>query len=224
MYPGDVIKIPPGAIEVDQTAITTPIEPIDPTATPVGTSTTVAVGAGGTYEVVAGDALSVIASKNGTTMEAIIDANGWTDGIDHVIYPGRKSSCPLKPADLAEVWPAALLAAAKAAVTQFTPLAQRPLRAANRCIPGRSASGSRLGSVASCRPIVGQRLVAEQGYGGFDTALNRRVFSPSAAVDWAAEDDDGSPRLRALHALAEDRARSVDEHWHHRRARCGPDR
>ena len=97
LFAGDSIKIPPGAISVDQTAITTaPTTPADSTATAVATSTTVGAGEGGTYVVKAGDALSLIASRNGTTVQAIIDANGWADGIDHLIYEGLKIKLPAK--------------------------------------------------------------------------------------------------------------------------------
>ena len=95
LYPGDTVKIPPGAISVDQTAITT-APTVAASVTPVATSTTVGAGEGGTYVVKAGDALSLIASRNGTTMQAIVDANGWTDGITHPLFPGDSIKLPAK--------------------------------------------------------------------------------------------------------------------------------
>ncbi|MUH52857.1 MAG: LysM peptidoglycan-binding domain-containing protein, partial [Actinobacteria bacterium] len=85
IYPGLKIKIPPGA--------TTPAAGAN---TPAQTTTTVDVSAGGTYVVADGDTLSQIASKNGTTVAAIVAVNGWTDGANHLIYKGMKIKLPAK--------------------------------------------------------------------------------------------------------------------------------
>ena len=66
------------------------------TTTPSGATTTVAAGPGGTYTVKAGDYLSGIAAKTGTTVDAIVEANGWTDGDKHVIVPGQVIKMPAK--------------------------------------------------------------------------------------------------------------------------------
>jgi len=60
-----------------------------------GTTTTVA-SPGGTYTVQAGDFLSGIAAKTGTTVDAIVKANGWTDGANHVIFPGQVIKMPVR--------------------------------------------------------------------------------------------------------------------------------
>ena len=100
MYPGDAIKIPPGAIAVDPnaTAVTpaTTIPGQTSTSTAPGTTVALVAGAAGVYVVVAGDYLSGIAKKNGTTVDAIVAANGWTDGSAHNIFPGDKIKMPAK--------------------------------------------------------------------------------------------------------------------------------
>jgi N-acetylmuramoyl-L-alanine amidase len=82
IFPGNEIKIPGG----ERPAVTDP-----PAAAATTTTTTTAPSTGGgsgTYEVQAGDYLSGIASKFDTTAQAIVQANGWTDGVNHAIYPG----------------------------------------------------------------------------------------------------------------------------------------
>lgn len=94
LYPGDEVKIQPGATLVDQSLVTTPPSQ---TVTDATAATTTTVGTDvGTYTVADGDTLSGIARKTGTTVDAIIAANGWTDGIAHVIYAGLKIKLPVK--------------------------------------------------------------------------------------------------------------------------------
>lgn len=96
---GQKIKMPcvPKQTSTDSTSTTT----ADSTATTAtgdtssGTSTTVA-SPGGTYTVQAGDFLSGIAAKTGTTVDAIVKANGWTDGANHVIFPGQVIKMPVR--------------------------------------------------------------------------------------------------------------------------------
>ncbi len=106
---GDVIKIPPGACVTGGS-----LEPVvtdAPASEPVtqdtatggstaastaeSTPTSTDSSAGGTYTVKAGDTLYGIASKVGTTAEAIRVANGW-DSVDHLIYPGLEIKLPAK--------------------------------------------------------------------------------------------------------------------------------
>lgn len=88
IYPGDSIKIPGGARPVE----TDPPETDPPETDPP--DTTLAPGAGGTYEVQAGDFLAKIAAQFDTTPQAIVEANGWSDGIDHAIFPGDIINLP----------------------------------------------------------------------------------------------------------------------------------
>lgn len=94
-FPGDEVKIPPGACAPGtQTEATTAGAPAATTVQ--ATTTTFDPALGGTYPVVANDTLSGIAAKNGTTVDAIVAANGWTDGATHVIIPGQKIKLPAK--------------------------------------------------------------------------------------------------------------------------------
>src|SRR4029450_6825695 len=98
LYPGLVIKIPPNACqpgsappESTQAASETTVA-----STPAETTTTFDQSAGGTYTVVSGDTLSGIAAKVGTTVDAIVAANNWSDGANHLIYAGLKTKLPAK--------------------------------------------------------------------------------------------------------------------------------
>jgi len=97
---GQKIKMPcvPQATSTDSTATTVAGDTTTTTGegTSTGTSTTVAAGPGGTYTVQAGDFLSGIAAKTGTTVDAIVEVNGWTDGDKHVIFPGQVIKMPAK--------------------------------------------------------------------------------------------------------------------------------
>ena len=99
---GQKIKMPcvPKATSTDSTSTTVAGSTATTTAagTSTGTSTTVAAGAGGTYTVQPGDFLSGIAAKTGTTVDAIVAANGWTDGAKHVIFPGQVIKMPARSA------------------------------------------------------------------------------------------------------------------------------
>lgn len=93
LNPGDVIKIPPGGttpttLAAGGTGETTP--------TTSATSTTLAQGGQGTYTVEAGDYLYSIAQKFDTTPQAIAEANGWSDGVNHAIFPGDVIKIPAK--------------------------------------------------------------------------------------------------------------------------------
>lgn len=94
IYPGLKIKIPPGATTPVAGGATTTATTTK-SATPAQTTTTVDVSAGGTYVVADGDTLSRIATKNGTTVAAIVAVNGWADA-NHLIYKGLKIKLPAK--------------------------------------------------------------------------------------------------------------------------------
>lgn len=98
IHPGDVIELPcapspssSGSATTTGTAATTTMVKGSSGAT----STTVAVVAGGTYTIVAGDYLAGIAAKVGTTIDAIVQVNGWADR-NHAIYPGDVIKLPAK--------------------------------------------------------------------------------------------------------------------------------
>jgi len=98
LYPGDVIKIPPGytipAETTTTTAAATSTGSTDSTAAGGSTSSTIDTSQGGTYEVQPNDTLVGIAKKVGSTVDAIVAANGWTDGAAHPIYPGDTIKIP----------------------------------------------------------------------------------------------------------------------------------
>jgi LysM repeat protein len=56
--------------------------------------TTVDTSGGGSYTVVANDYLQGIAEKVGSTVDAIVEANGWPDGAGHVLIPGEVIKIP----------------------------------------------------------------------------------------------------------------------------------
>lgn len=101
LNPGQVIKIPPGYTVPDESATTTTAasettggdtgEGGDSTTSP---PTTVDTTGGGTYTVVANDYLQGIAEKVGSTVDAIVEANGWPEGAAHVLQPGEKIKIP----------------------------------------------------------------------------------------------------------------------------------
>ena len=74
IYPGNSVKIPPGAKDsgTDRTTTTSSIQPSNVP----------------TYVVVAGDTLSGIARRAGVTIDAIARSNSWADGAAHAIFPG----------------------------------------------------------------------------------------------------------------------------------------
>jgi LysM repeat protein len=94
LVPGQAIKIPPNGCLPGTATQTTDAATV--ATTPAVTSTTFDVASGATYTVVTGDYLGGIATKVGTTVDAIIAANGWTDGVDHVIIPGQTIKLPAK--------------------------------------------------------------------------------------------------------------------------------
>ncbi len=91
IYPGDSIKVP---AEVSPPAPTSTSAPGGSAAST--TSTSVTAGPGGTYVIVAGDYLAAIAAKTGTTVQAIVEVNGWPDGDKHLIVPGQTIKLPAK--------------------------------------------------------------------------------------------------------------------------------
>ena len=97
IHPGDVIELPctpsPSSSGSATTATTTTTTTVKGSSG--ATSTTVAVVAGGTYTIVAGDYLAGIAAKVGTTIDAIVQVNGWADR-SHAIYPGDVIKLPAK--------------------------------------------------------------------------------------------------------------------------------
>lgn len=116
--PGTIIKIPAGGTVEGATASSVAGQTSTQTSTASGSSSTVAGGSSttvksststtgttikggqsncavGEYTVKDGDALSLIAKKFDTTMQAIVDVNGW-EGVNHVIYKGLKIKIPAK--------------------------------------------------------------------------------------------------------------------------------
>lgn len=92
IFPGDAVKLPANAKPVSS-------PPTPATTAPDSTSTTVPpTGAVVLYTVVANDYLAGIAAKKGTTVAAIVAANGWPDGAKHVIIPGQQIKVPVKSA------------------------------------------------------------------------------------------------------------------------------
>lgn len=57
-------------------------------------ATTAAAAAPGTYTVVAGDSLFRIADRHCVTLDELVAANGWPEGIDHVIFPDDTVQLP----------------------------------------------------------------------------------------------------------------------------------
>jgi LysM repeat protein len=104
LYPGDIIKIPPGyKIPSETTTTTAAPEAGGSDTTEAGsddgestssTQTTIDTSAGGSYTVVANDYLGGIAKKVGSTVDAIVAANGWSDGSSHVLIPGDVIKIP----------------------------------------------------------------------------------------------------------------------------------
>ena len=92
IFPGDVVKVPPGACAPGSAPEVTLAE----AQTPPDPTTTQDTSGALTYEVQPGDYLNAIATKLGTTVDAIVAANGWPDGALHVIIPGQKIKVPEK--------------------------------------------------------------------------------------------------------------------------------
>lgn len=98
--PGDIIKIPPGYTVPDESATTTTAATSTSDTTAEGgestTSppTTVDTSGGGTYTVEPNDYLGGIAEKVNSTVDAIVEANGWPEGKDHVLIPGDVIKIP----------------------------------------------------------------------------------------------------------------------------------
>lgn len=46
------------------------------------------------YTIVSGDTISGIAARADVTVDALVEANGWTDGTDHLILPGDVIALP----------------------------------------------------------------------------------------------------------------------------------
>ena len=63
--------------------------------TTIAGTDTVDVAAGATYTISAGDTLSDIAARAGVSVADIVDANGWSDGSGHSIFPGDVIMLPL---------------------------------------------------------------------------------------------------------------------------------
>jgi LysM repeat protein len=106
LYPGDVIRIPPGYTVPDESATTTTAatetteddgdtgEGDDTDESTTSPPSTVDTSAGGSYTVVANDYLGGIAEKVNSTIDAIVEANGWADGANHPLYPGDVIKIP----------------------------------------------------------------------------------------------------------------------------------
>ena len=94
IYPGTIVQLPcsPPAGTASSTSTTTATTAAGSSAS----TTTITPGAGGTYTVVKGDYLAGIAAKTGTTVAAIVAANGWPDGDKHLIVAGQKIQLPAK--------------------------------------------------------------------------------------------------------------------------------
>ena len=93
-FPGTVLKVPPdcaGEPVVETTETTAAASSTATTATP--TATTGSDGSA-TYVVQAGDTVSGIANNFDVTGQALAAANGWSDGVNHAIFPGDEIIIP----------------------------------------------------------------------------------------------------------------------------------
>ncbi len=95
IYPGTVVKLPctPATSDASTTSGSPTTTTVKGATSP---STTIAPGPGGLYTVVAGDYLAGIAAKTGTTVDGIVQVNGWTDGSNHLIVAGQQIKLPAK--------------------------------------------------------------------------------------------------------------------------------
>jgi LysM repeat protein len=93
IFADDKILMP---VTCDATVVVTPPVNSTPTAGPVTGGG--AVTAGGTYTIQPDDTLYGIAKKTGTTLDAILEANGWTDKEPSkiLIYKGMVIKLPAK--------------------------------------------------------------------------------------------------------------------------------
>jgi LysM repeat protein len=85
-FPGTVLKIPPDCAGEPIVAETT--ETSAPSTATSATPATTGADGSATYEVQSGDTVSGIASNFDVTAQALAEANGWSDGINHLIIPG----------------------------------------------------------------------------------------------------------------------------------------
>lgn len=94
IFPGDQIKIPSACGQTTEVATETDTA-TGTTTTAAAVPETLAADGSAAYTIEAGDTLSGIASKFDTTMGAIVQINGWSDGIEHVLIPGRDIKVPV---------------------------------------------------------------------------------------------------------------------------------
>jgi|SoiMetStandDraft_5_1073268.scaffolds.fasta_scaffold229698_1 LysM repeat protein len=99
LSPGDTLTVPPdcsggGATTTQTTQAGSGVTVSGGNST--GTTTGSTIKAGATYTVKNGDTLVGIANQFGTTAQRIVAANGWSDGLNHVIYAGLKIKLPAK--------------------------------------------------------------------------------------------------------------------------------
>ena len=99
LFPGDTVKIPAvcGATATateTETAAATEGASATEGATESATTTTVSADSDATYTVGAGDTVYGIATKFDVSPTALAEANGWSDGIEHLITPGDKIIIP----------------------------------------------------------------------------------------------------------------------------------
>ena len=87
-------SLPSAGVDLSST-VTVADEPSIAPTTHDPTMTTIAASCVGThYTVVNGDYLALIATKNRTTVEALLAANGWSDLQQAFIYPGLEIALP----------------------------------------------------------------------------------------------------------------------------------
>jgi LysM repeat protein len=110
IYPGQALTIP-GAASAAPAEPPAPAPPVE-LAAPAAPAT-------GSYTVVAGDTLSAIAHRHGTTTQAVLDANGLS--ASSIIYPGQAIAIPgaMPVVLVAELTPAAPAAPAAPATTEL---------------------------------------------------------------------------------------------------------
>ena len=77
-------------------------------STAPGTTTAAA----GQYTVASGDSLFAIAKKFCVTIDAVVAANAWADGINHVIHPGEVIAIPPGACSVSTAAPSTTKAAA----------------------------------------------------------------------------------------------------------------
>jgi hypothetical protein len=119
-----------------------------------------------TYLIEAGDAVSAIADRYCVTAAALAEANGWGDGVDHLIQPGDSIIIPsdaCEPAaqsvdDDVDTRPATTRAANSASTITTSAVAAGPTTTVNRYIDGYRFDGG-----VAVTPMLGDIGQVDEG-------------------------------------------------------------